>query len=68
MYSSTQLTQADLELLTKGLSFAPTPTTTYNETQLQLLSNYDQFARNLRSTYVNALYKGTTLAGEKVQL
>ena len=54
----------DLALLSKGLSFAPTPTTDYKDSQLRLLSDYDQFARTLRAMYVQAHYK-TTLSGEK---
>ena len=65
--SGIPLTQSDLELLSKGLSFAPQPTTTYKKSQLRLLSDYDQFARTLRSMYVHTLYT-TTLSGEKVPL
>lgn len=57
----------DLALLSKGLSFAPTPTTDYKDSQLRLLSDYDQFARTLRAMYVQAHYK-TTLSGEKTSL
>lgn len=66
--SSINLTQTELELLTKGLSFAPTPTLSYRETQLRLLSDYDQFAKNLRVTYEKAQKKGCSLQGEKIPL
>ncbi len=49
--SSINFTQTELELLSKGLSFAPTPVIPYREAQLRLLSDYDHFAQNLRVIY-----------------
>ena len=55
--SSATFTPEELELLSKGLSFAPTPAelpTTKSYTQL--LGSYDAFARSLRQRYVHAKY------------
>ena len=54
-------------MLSKGLSFAPTPTTNYKDAQLRLLTDYDHFAWALRVIYVDA-YDNTTLSGEKAVL
>ena len=45
--SDTPLTDADLKLLSKGLTFAPTPTTQYKNSQLQLLA----ISTNLQKHY-----------------
>ena len=54
-------------MLSKGLSFAPTPTTNYKDAQLRLLTDYDHFTWALRVIYVDA-YDNTTLSGEKAVL
>ena len=54
--SSATLTQEELNILDKGLSFAPTPTTPQPEQQLLLLRHYNDFARSLRHVYSNQQY------------
>lgn len=45
------LTTADIELLSKGLSFTPTPMHNIPKDYLNLLQQYDQYARTIRSQY-----------------
>ena len=49
----------ELDLLHKGLSFAPIPQTPLIKQQLQLLKQFDNFAKTIRKTYVNSLYRKT---------
>ena len=66
--SSVNLSQTELQLLSKGLSFAPTPIIPDRKAQLKLLSDYDQFAQNLRTTYERSQMKRCTLPGEKITI
>ena len=53
--SSHTFNEDELSLLNKGLSFAPTPTSTQQE-QLQLLRHYDNYAKTVRRSYTNRVY------------
>ena len=47
-----QLTAQDYQLLTKGLSFSPTPTTSAEVLQQQILQSFNDFARSLRLKFM----------------
>ena len=47
-FSSHQLTNEDLQLLSKGLSFAPTPNTSSHAFHISILQQYNEFARTVR--------------------
>ena len=55
--SSVDLKDEDLSVLTKGLSFSPTPNTPTLPQQLELLRHFNKFAQSLRSVYVHATRK-----------
>ena len=66
--SSVALTPEELQLLSKGLSFAPTPSIPRNKMYIQTLNYYDLYARSLRTRYVNAVkYYAPTPQPEKVE-
>jgi len=50
-FSSYTLTEADISLLSKALSFAPTPRTSPLTIQFSLLRQYDDFMRAVRRQY-----------------
>ena len=52
-FSSYKLTTHDLKLLSKGLSFSPTPKA---PDQHQILNDFNKFARSLRLRYARAKY------------
>ena len=52
--STYELTPQDIQLLNKGLSFAPTPHATNPDSHQQLLRNFNDFARSLRLKYMRA--------------
>ena len=54
--STIEFNQQELDLLYKGLSFAPTPQTTQHDQHIQLLRQYDEFAKTVCKTYVHAQY------------
>ena len=58
--SSRPLTADERSLLTKGLSFAPTPHNNTTEQYLQLLRYYNDFARSVRPLYSHSIIKPTS--------
>ena len=52
-FSTYNLSAPDVKLLSKGLSFVPTPRITPEKMHIELLRNYDKFARSLRLQYIN---------------
>ena len=50
--SDTQLTAEQINLLSRGLKFIPTPVTKENQIRRQLLSDFNQFARRMRLQYI----------------
>ena len=52
--STFQLTPQDVQVFTKGLSFAPTPTKPTSELHRQTLRSFDEFAESLRLKYKRA--------------
>ena len=50
--SNEELTNNQINVLTKGLKFIPTPVTKQTQIRQQLLSDFDQFARRLRLVYI----------------
>ena len=54
--STYKLTQDDLQLLDKGLTFSPTPNTPTKELHRQILHHFNDFARSLRLKYAKARY------------
>ena len=57
--SSLTLTTAELQLLNKGLSFAPTKNVCSTEPKLQLLREFNEYSKSLRRTYTNSKYYRT---------
>ena len=57
--STYQLSEQDIALLTKGLSFAPTPNTPTQTLCLQTLRAFDDYAKSLRLKYLRAQYTKT---------
>ncbi len=56
--SSRTLTSDEHSLLTKGLSFAPTPyKTDTTEQHFELMRHYNDFTKSLRSIYSHSTYK-----------
>ena len=55
--SSYALTKHDVDLLTKGLSFAPTANTTTHELNVQTLTEFNEYAKSLRLKYLRMQYK-----------
>ena len=55
--STFEFSQQDLELLNKGLSFAPTPRKSFSEQQTLLLRHYDNFAKSVHRTYTKLQYR-----------
>lgn len=55
--STYTFTTHELELLNKGLSYAPSTQTTPREHQLQLLKQYDEFAKTVRSIYIRLHFR-----------
>lgn len=51
--STFKLTTPDAQLLSRGLSFVPTPKVTPEKMHVDLLRSYDKFARSLRVQYIN---------------
>lgn len=56
-FSRVILSQEELELLTRGLSFIPTPILSSKQSQLHILQAFDTFAKSLRQKYYNTKYK-----------
>ena len=56
-FSTHELTKSEMDLLSKGLSFVPTPNITPEKMHLELLCNYDTFARSLRVQFVTVCKK-----------
>ena len=54
--SSMSLSPDELQLLSKGLSFAPTPHLPLKKLFFQILDAFDSYARSVRQKYVHALY------------
>ena len=50
--SNEELTHDQINLLTKGLKFIPTPVTKQTQIRQQLLSDFDQFARRMHLVYI----------------
>ena len=50
--SDTQLTAEQINLLSRGLKFIPTPVMKENQIRRQLLSDFNQFARRMRLQYI----------------
>ena len=50
--SDTQLTTEQINLLSRGLKFIPTPVMKENQIRRQLISDFNQFARRMRLQYV----------------
>lgn len=63
--SSMTLSQDEIELLSKGLSFAPTPDQPLRKSYLQILDCFDSYARSVRQKYVHALYHSNTTHSTK---
>ena len=57
--SSLHLSQAELNLLDKGLSFAPTPQVNSTESTLQLLQQFNLYFKSVRRTYINSVHYRT---------
>ena len=53
-FSTHNLTTEDLQLLNKGLSFAPTPTLPKQTCYLQLLHNFDRYAESLKTQFTKS--------------
>ena len=51
-FSTHELTKSDTELLSKGLSFVPTPKFTPEKMHIDLLCSYDKFAHSLRILFI----------------
>lgn len=51
-FSTYELTKSDMELLSKGLSFVPTPKVTPEKMHIDLLRSYDKFAHSLRVQFI----------------
>lgn len=59
--STFQLTPQDVQVLTKGLSFAPTPKKPTSELHRQTLRSFNEFAKSLRLKYkTSAMYSPKT--------
>ena len=54
--SSYDFDKEELNVLRKGLSFAPTTKQPIHEQQIKLLTQYDKFATTVRRTYNNLQY------------
>ena len=50
--SDTQLTAEQINLLSRGLKFIPTPVMKENQIRRQLISHFNQFARRMRLQYI----------------
>ena len=50
--SDTQLTAEQINLLSRGLKFIPTPVMKENQIRRQLISDFNQFARRMRLQYI----------------
>ena len=50
--SDTQLTTEQINLLSRGLKFIPTPVMKENQIRCQLISDFNQFARRMRLQYI----------------
>ena len=50
--SDTQLTTEQINLLSRGLKFIPTPVMKRNQIRRQLISDFNQFARRMRLQYI----------------
>ena len=50
--SDTQLTTEQINLLSRGLKFIPTPVMKENQIRRQLISDFNQFARRMRLQYI----------------
>ena len=50
--SNKDLTKDQINLLAKGLKFIPTPVTNEKQIQLQLLRDFENFARRMRLKYI----------------
>ena len=55
-----QLTAQDYQLLTKGLSFSPTPTTSAEVLQQQIFQSFNDFARSLRLKFMRIRHTNQT--------
>ena len=55
-----QLTAQDYQLLTKGLSFSPTPTTSATVVRQQLFQTFNDFARSLRLKFMRIRHTNQT--------
>ena len=51
--SNKQLTESQINLLAKGLTFIATPLTKNNQIWQQLLRDFEQFARRMRLRYMH---------------
>ena len=54
--SSITLSPQELQLLSKGLSFAPTPSLPVRKTYFQVLNHFDSYAKSVRQKYVHAQF------------
>ena len=57
--SSYNLTKHDVNLLIKGLSFAPTPNTPTHKLHIQTLSEFNEYAKSLRLKHLRMQYRKT---------
>ena len=55
-FSNITLTNQELQLLSKGLSFTPTPTIPPHKAHLNILKEFDNFSRTLRQKFTHAQY------------
>lgn len=62
--SDLKLTQEELQVLNKGLSFALTPITPHIQTHKQLLKDFDNYAKSVRQKYVHATYHQPTYTNQ----
>ena len=58
--SNITLTHEELQLLSKGLSFSPTPTLPLKKGYFQVLNHFDQFAKSIRQKYVHTQFHAPT--------
>ena len=65
--SSITLTPEESQLLSKGLSFAPTPTMPQKKIYFQTLNYYDLYAQSLRKKYVNTVKYHYTPTSQPIQ-
>ena len=67
-FSTYELTEEDIQLLNKGLTFAPTPDTPTQDLHVQILRNFNDFAQSLRLKYTRSRYTKRTLQPRQTAL